>query len=375
MKIIEHPNPVCRYSLLNIPSCTRYTCILEMTLISAHLERKCLWKTSLLNFAYMGSVAARIYAFIQSTASPPGLAPVNCIALNRVHSGAKLSQWFHILLKQMDVWVGNMASMSPFRNKHWHIFASNGRIFPANGCLLPLEISSPLVLQIVLNCNKYLRDELLVFEMRELETHGNPTSTGLTSCIPSLKKTLMQSVGMPSKFPGLKTKRLWSIEGSRMNITADQTVMLWEWCSFSRWVCRYRRYRSIVGRAGSIRGPSCWPDPISWSTLEEMVHGGVLFDRVNLRKLWKLLFVHIWSSISPKSQRRNHHLPGQGSTFERLFRHFRWEERSVAWEDLLWRFRACGRANVELMSHGLEYIVRTWSRLRFIRWSLKILKT
>ena len=127
---------------------------------------------------------------------------------------------------------------------------------------------------------------------------------------------------MPSKFPGLKTKRLWSIEGSRMNITADQTVMLWEWCSFSRWVCRYRRYRSIVGRAGSIRGPSCWPDPISWSTLEEMVHGGVLFDRVNLRKLWKLLFVHIWSSISPKSQRRNHHLPGQGSTFERLFQHF-----------------------------------------------------
>lgn len=93
--------------------------------------------------------------------------------------------------------------------------------------------------------------------MRELETHGNPTSTGLTSCIPSLKKTLMQSVGMPSKiskFPGLKTKtalKYWRVQNEyhcRSNGCVVKMVLV-----FPLSLRRYRRYRSIVG---SVLGAS-----------------------------------------------------------------------------------------------------------------------
>ena len=166
MKIIEHPNPVCRYSLLNIPSCTRYTCILEMTLIRSN---KCPFRTKmpLKNvFAYMGSVAVRIFsAFVYFNAfSRPHHHPLSTCELHRFESRAFRGKTQPVIshFAQANGCLSEKHGFnSPFRNKHWHIFASNGRIFPANGCLLPLEISSPLVLQIVLNCNKYSTCEMI----------------------------------------------------------------------------------------------------------------------------------------------------------------------------------------------------------------------
>ena len=120
---------------------------------------------------------------------------------------------------------------------------------------------------------------------------------------------------------------------------------------------------SFSSGVGPVLGASGDPaDLIPW------FHGrwkkwwnGVLFDRGNLgENSSKTAFCTHLEFYEPKVPKKKSSSARPRFDFWTSLSTFRWEERSVAWEDLLWRFRACGRANVELMSHGLEYLVRTW---------------